>query len=121
MLTRINLIAYSYEHTSSYIVSTKNDLLIIPHFDIAEDTYKEDRSVSNVLKDIFNKHIDLDYSWSSPKLIDVDIFKSEDGLLQTHIFYSCYIPHKTKISGYWFLADNLLLNSKILQKALCLT
>lgn len=121
MLTRINLICHSYNHSSIYLLSLEQFELKIPHYNIIQNNQENDFSLDTILKDLFCKYINIDYAWSKPSLLDVDIFKSDDDVLQTHIYYSAYVPYSTSIfNTYWYLADDIVSRSRILGKILSL-
>jgi hypothetical protein len=119
MLTVINLLAHSCKNQSIYLLSVSPDSIKFPSINL--DTLKptKDISVKKIIEKLYSQHIVLDYNWAQPKLLDIDMFLSEEELLQTHIFYSCYIPYDTTIKdSSWVIADDLIPYSNILKKAL---
>jgi hypothetical protein len=121
MLTRINLLCHSYNHSSLYLLSLEQFELKIPHYNIVQNNQDENFSLDSTLKDLFCKYINIDYTWSRPSLLDVDIFKSDDNILQTQIYYSSYVPYATSIfNSYWYLADDMVCRSRILGKILAI-
>jgi hypothetical protein len=120
MLTLINLLAHSYQKDSIYLLSTSLDNIKIPFINLDNiDQNDTDISIDRLVQDLYNKHINLDYNWAQPRLLDIDMFRSDENIVQTHIYYACYIPYTTTLNNAsWLLGDEILPYSKILRKAL---
>jgi hypothetical protein len=119
MLTLINLLAHSYNKDSIYLLSLNADAIKFPSINLDSLEGNIEQTTDDLIRELYNKHINLDYNWAQPKLLDVDIFKNEQGIVQTHIYYSCYIPHSTPLArSYWVVGDGILPYSNILRKAL---
>lgn len=119
MLTLINLLAHSYSKDSIYLLSLNSDTIKFPSINLDSLAGELEKTAEDLVRDLYNKHINLDYNWAQPKLLDIDIFQNEQKLIQTHVYYSCYIPHSTSLtSSHWVVGDEILPYSKILRKAL---
>jgi hypothetical protein len=119
MLTLTNLICCSIYQKSAYVLSCDKEQIKFPSLNLDNVNIDETTVAEDLIKSIFEKYISLDFNWAKPKLTDIDIYTSQDGVSQTHIYYSCYIPYRTVINdSYWVIADDMLAHSKLLRKAL---
>lgn len=119
MLTLIDLLVHSYENQSIYLLSTNTNSIKLPSINLDKIEDKNNIDIDFLIKQLYDKYINLDYNWTKPSLLDIDLYQSQEDILQTHIYYSCYVPHSTVLlSGNWMIADEILPHSKILKKAL---
>lgn len=120
MLTLTNLVCCSINQKSAYALSLYQDKIRLPSINLDTVTINDSTSIEGLIKNLFEKHISIDFDWAKPKLIDIDIY-TNDNVTQTHIYYGCYIPYKTILSdSYWVLIDDMIPHSKVLRKVLCL-
>lgn len=120
MSTQIDVVIYSIDQDNIYILSTSKDKQELPFIRIDEESIdKNNLQIDNYVAQIIDKYTNMDHGWLNTKLIDVVIYNIDNNL-STHIYYACYIPFVSKISGEWTTIDKKLTDNKIIKKILCL-
>jgi hypothetical protein len=105
------------------IISTNKDSLAFPQMDIsALNPKKNNINLNSVIQTIFEKYIKLDFNWSKPKLLDIElVYEEESNSIVTAIYYGIFIPHNTSIdNAYWIDIKPYVAHYNTLRKLVCM-
>lgn len=105
------------------LVSTKEEALALPQIDISSlNPKKNNINLQSITKFIFEKYVNLNFDWTQPKLIDIDLMYQEDlNLSTTAIYYGIYVPDNVILNNsYWLDIKPYVGHYDTLRKLVCM-
>lgn len=106
------------------IVSSQENNLVLPHLDLSSlNPKKQDISLNNLIRVLFEKSVNLNFSWTKPKFLNVELIHDEESnTIITGIYYAIYIPENTQLinNSYWIDIKPYVPYYEILRKLVCM-
>jgi hypothetical protein len=128
MTTKTSIISIIYTANltkdSINIISNQNDLLLLPQIDISTlDPKKHNLDLESTVQLLFERCVNLDFNWSKPKLLNIElIYDEEADCTTTAIYYGIYVPDNTKLMNncYWIDIKPYIGYYETLRKLVCM-
>lgn len=105
------------------LVSIDKESLILPQVDVSSlNPKKNNIDLQSITKLLFEKYVNLNFNWTKPKLLDIDlVYEQESNTSTTVIYYAIYIPHSTMLNNaYWIDAKQYVGHYDTLRKLICM-
>lgn len=110
IVVNLYVISFNIDLGEQCFVSIENSTYVPLKIDIPD---KDARSISEILQEIFEQHINLGFGWVNTKLIDCE--KNEDSIT---ISYACSIPPGTSLKESFYISKNIAVVNRLARKSL---
>jgi len=113
----------SMTNDSINIISNNKDSLMFPQIDISTlNPKKHNINLDSILKLLFEKSINLNFEWSRPKLLNIELsYDEESNTAITAIYYGIFIPNNTAlVNSYWIDIKPYVAHYDTLRKLICM-
>lgn len=123
--TVIICIIYSVQlnDESIVLVSSDKESLVLPQIDISSlNPKKHNINLQSIIKSIFEKYINLNFDWTKPKLLNIELsYEEESNTSTTVIYYGIYIPNNTLLNNsHWIDVKPYIGHYDTLRKLICM-
>lgn len=106
------------------IISKDKDSLLLPQIDVSDlNPKKHDINLDTIVKILFNKTVNLNFSWAKPKLLNMElVYNEENDTTTTAIYYGIYVPNNVQLinNSYWVDIKPYVGHYETLRKLVCM-
>lgn len=128
MTTKTTIVCLIYSATLNSdvinVISKEENSLSLPQIDVSDlNPKKHDISLDTIIKILFNKSVNLNFSWAKPKLLNIElIYDEENDTTTTAIYYGIYIPNNVQLNDrcYWIDIKPYIGHYETLRKLVCM-
>lgn len=121
--TIIICLIYTISNNTIKMVSSNEDSMMLPQIDISTlNSKKHHIELNNIVKVIFEKSVRLNFTWTKPKLINIELINEEENnTVTTTIYYGIYVPDNTLlINSFWIDIQPYIGHYETLRKLVCM-